>query len=161
MKLLNALYLLVAFVVLFLIGVFIYLWRYSLGESPYVEPVKKEELKLAYQAKQGEDWIDSFANFKESPKDILPTNLMYIEINKNALQGFKTNKKFELLLDRCDFYSIFCLNNLSKKLGIDLTIVKKGKENSIVFSTNNPDSIDDFVLKLKRFNIHSQIKEIK
>ncbi|MDY6056905.1 MAG: hypothetical protein SPI60_03780, partial [Campylobacter lanienae] len=65
-----------------------------------------------------------------------------------------------LIIDRCDFYSMFCINRVIKDFNINFTIVKDGDQATIYIDTDNKDIALSVANELKKYNIHTTLKEI-
>lgn len=157
----KALYFVFTFIFVLAITASITLWRFSLVEPPKLEKVASQNIDSNYIPAQGNHWFDRVANFSQSV-DVLPTNLMYIAINNGDNNTIPSPKaKFELLISKCDFYSIFCINRLASALGVGLTLIKRGDENKIILSVENKNIALNLVSDLQKYNIHSKIKEVE
>lgn len=157
----NLIFVAFAFVIIFILGAAILLWRFSFVGSPHFQNLDLKSYDLNSTVSNITDTIqEKIANLKRSD---LPANIMYIKIDKDELEEIKSGNKFnfELVLDNCDLYSVFCLNRLTKNLNIELTIVKVGEANKIFITSNDIKSAQILIADLKRYNINSQLVEIK
>ena len=157
----NALYLVVAFILLFFIVLAVMLWRFSDVQFLPAAAIDfaKEKLDLNYSAKSGDDWYEQVAALNNK-NSVLPATLMYIKLGQTAQVDEKPLIKYGLFISKCDSYSIFCLNRLAEQLGVAVTVVRKSDATQIVIAVENEADALKLVSNLKKLNIHSKIKEI-
>ncbi|RAZ52955.1 hypothetical protein [Campylobacter hyointestinalis] len=154
---LNSFFIIICFLTLLLFGAGAFLWKFAEVPAPRFYQPKDINSSTEFTYKEAGTWFEKVAMFAK--KDyVLPTNLMLIEIDGNS-KFAKGGRYFELLLDKCDFYSIFCINRVTKEFGVDSTVMKKGDESLIYLNTDNKNIAQNIVLNLKKYNIHSRIKE--
>ena len=85
---------------------------------------------------------------------------MIIEIGEKSKFEKYISRYYMLIIDRCDFYSMFCINRVIKDFNINFTIVKDGDQATIYIDTDNKDIALSVVNGLKKYNIHTTLKEI-
>ena len=156
----NSLYLILAviFVVVFggLIAIFAY--AHSGLSSPFVSTTSSN-INLEYNYQKSGNWLEKIAEFKNNDS-VLPTNLMIIKIDDKIAQETKATKQYILVINRCDFYSMFCINRVFKDFNLNFTIVKDGDIANIYIQTDDKDMVLNAVNGLKKYNIHTTLKEI-
>ncbi|AII15108.1 hypothetical protein CIG2463D_1408 [Campylobacter iguaniorum] len=154
---LYSLFLVLGFLALLILGTVVFLWRFAQVSTPQIYTTKTDSSVLSYAYKQTNSWFEKVAMFAK--KDyVLPTNLMLIKMDNNSEFG-ESKGSFEIILDRCDFYSVFCITRVAKEFGVDATIVKRGLDSLIYLNTADQKRAQNIVLNLKKYNIHSKIKE--
>lgn len=157
----NATILIFAFVFAFMIFVGVMLWKQLSVSPPMFETGVAGEQNFDFVAPETNSVLDKFVNLDKSKTD-LPVNLVYIKVSDNSPIPVEAKEyKYELIIPKCDLYSIFCLNRLAQSLDIKLSIVKNGEKNQIFISSFDENAASTLVLDLKKFNVHSTIKEIK
>lgn len=157
----NATLLIFAFVFVLMIFGGIVLWRQLSVLPPMFVKDAAGEQNFDFVAPKTNSVLDKFVNLDKSKTD-LPINLMYIKVSDNSpIPPQAQEYKYELIIPRCDLYSIFCLNRLAQSLDIKLSIVKNGEKNQIFISSFDENAASSLVVDLKKFNINSTIKEIK
>ncbi|EAH8300357.1 hypothetical protein YY96_04190 [Campylobacter fetus] len=154
---LNSLFIVFIILLLLFLSGGALLWKFSQVGAPHTTAVQNISNDLGYSYKEAGNWFEKIAAFTKNDS-ILPTNLMFIEINDNA-KFDQSQKYFELVIDRCDFYSVFCITRVANEFKVNLTIVKKGDDAIIHLNTDDKKAAQDIVSNLKKYNIHSKIKE--
>lgn len=160
----NALYIAFAFITLFLIITAVVLINYSRVAKPVFDLAPITPLVWNDENKSVGGWMANIAKITKS-NDILPVNLMYIELNerKNPLKAHENAKKlrYEIHISKCTDYSIFCMQRVAKDLNIELSLVRHGDSHTIFISANSAAVANSFITNLKKYNINSTLKEVK
>ncbi len=157
----NSLYLILAVIFVVVFGGFIALFAYAnLGlSSPFIWTTNNN-VNLEYNYQKSDNWLEKIAEFKNN-SSVLPTNLMIINIEeKKTFANNKSSKQYILVINRCDFYSMFCINRVFKDFNLNFTVVKNGDIATIYIDTDDKDIALDVVNGLKKYNIHTTLKEI-
>lgn len=149
------------------LAVFVFMGSLLLIKYAQVELPNSYEMAQAPDMSIKEDvgakgWIKKVAQFKAS-SEVLPVTFMHIEINDNYPKQTQSKPKehFEIIVPRCNEYSLFCMRRVAKSLDIELSVAKVGDSHSIFITTPNAAAANSFVTALKQYNIHSKIKEVK
>ena len=160
----NALYATFAFILLFLIITSVVLLNYARVAKPVfnLAPIPPTVWKDVNKSVSG--WIGSVANLNK-PDDVLPVNLMYIELNdaKSAIEARKSKPKlrYQVFMPRCTDYSIFCMQRIAEALDIELSVMRRGDAHAIFIAAPSGAAANSFVVSLKKYNINSTLKEVK
>ncbi len=136
------------------------LWRYAnanlaqgdLGN----ETIQQTEIKN--ENKQVNLWVNELANLPQK-EYILATNEIFIEFKDKAIP--KTKSVYQLIIDKDDIYSMFCLSQTLDSVSVDFSIVKQNSTNLIYLNTQDKDVLNRIINELKTYDIHSSIKEIR
>lgn len=68
---------------------------------------------------------------------------------KKTFANNKSSKQYILVINRCDFYSMFCINRVFKDFNLNFTVVKNGDIATIYIDTDDKDIALDVVNGLK------------
>ena len=108
----NALYIALAFIMLFLIITAVVLINYARVAKPVFDLTPIAPITWSDTNKSVDGWMANVAKLNKS-SDVLPVNLMYIELNerKSRLDYHTNNKtlRYQVLISKCTDYSIFCM----------------------------------------------------
>lgn len=136
------------------------LWRYAnanLAQGDLSgETLQQTEIKN--ENKQVNLWVNELANLPQK-EYILATNEIFIEFKDKAIP--KTKSVYQLIIDKDDIYSMFCLAQTLKGISVDFTVVKQNSTNLIYLNTQDQNVLNHVINELKTYDIHSSIKEIK
>ncbi|MCR8696388.1 MULTISPECIES: hypothetical protein [Campylobacter] len=156
----NSLYLILAVIFVVVFGGLIALFAYAnSGLSSPLATATSSDINLEYNYQKSGNWLEKIAEFKNN-NSVLPTNLMIIKIDDKKIADNKPTKQYILIINRCDFYSMFCINRVFKDFNLNFTIVKDGDMANIYIQTDDKDMVLNAVNGLKKYNIHTTLKEI-
>lgn len=139
-------------------GVFVGLFSFAndeVAQSIQYDPPKKQTTpeKLVVQS-----WADKMA--KTSSRDFfLPVNELFIQLDLRDAEAPK-ERFFQLLIDRTDRYSQFCIVQTLSSYALPYVFVKDKEEQSIYVNTKTKEALVNVVEKLKEYDIESTIKEV-
>ena len=103
-------------------------------------------------------WVGEMANL--APKNYaLASNEIFIEFKDESKTVTKT--AYQLVIDKNDIYSMFCLTQTLKNIPVDFSVVKENSQNLIYINTQDNGVLDRVINELKAYDIHSTFKEIK
>ena len=160
----NALYIALAFIMLFLIITAVVLINYARVAKPVFDLTPIAPITWSDTNKSVDGWMANVAKLNKS-SDVLPVNLMYIELNerKSSLDYHTNNKtlRYQVLISKCTDYSIFCMQRVAKSLDIELSLVRQNGSHTIFINTNSAVTANSFITNLKKYNINSTLKEVK
>lgn len=149
----------VGFSLIFVSACIILLYRFATNNIAQVkqeEPAFKQE--QISRNKGGGGWIKDLADLPER-KYILATNEIFMEF-KNEIK--KQNKVVnQLLVDKNDIYSMFCLSQTLDKFSVGFSVIKQNSQNLIYIDTQDKSILRHIANELKIYDIHSTFKEIK
>lgn len=69
-------------------------------------------------------------------------------------------KYFQLVINRNDVYSMFCLRRVLDSSNVKYFLLKSGENPEIFLDTGNKKIIEDITKKLKMYKINTEVKEM-
>ena len=146
------------FVMLGLVGVYLVKFA-SVNFSQIPENNITNERNITKNTAGSENWINELATMKK--KDyVLPVNEIFIEYNRPKIEKPKITA-YELLIDKNDIYSMFCLMQTLRNSEVDFTVVKDGAKSQIFLNTQDSKLLQNIILQLRVYDIHSSVREVK
>lgn len=146
------------FVMLGLVGVYLVKFA-SVNFSQTTEKNMTSEQNITKNTAGSENWINELATIKK--KDyVLPVNEIFIEYNRPKIEKPKITA-YELLIDKNDIYSMFCLMQTLRNSEVDFTVVKDGAKSQIFLNTQDSRLLQNIILQLRVYDIHSSVREVK
>ena len=146
------------FVILGLVGIYLVKFA-SVNFSQIPENNITNERNITKNTAGSENWINELATIKK--KDyVLPVNEIFIEYNRPKIEKPKITA-YELLIDKNDIYSMFCLMQTLRSSEVDFTVVKDGAKSQIFLNTQDSKLLQNIILQLRVYDIHSSVREVK
>ncbi|ERJ28099.1 hypothetical protein [Campylobacter concisus] len=146
------------FVILGLVGIYLVKFA-SVNFSQIPENNITNEQNITKSTAGSENWINELATIKK--KDyVLPVNEIFIEYNRPKIEKPKITA-YELLIDKNDIYSMFCLMQTLRSSEVDFTVVKDGAKSQIFLNTQDSRLLQNIILQLRVYDIHSSVREVK
>ena len=146
------------FVILGLVGIYLVKFA-SVNFSQIPENNITNEQNITKSTAGSENWINELATIKK--KDyVLPVNEIFIEYNRPKIEKPKITA-YELLIDKNDIYSMFCLMQTLRNSEVDFTVVKDGAKSQIFLNTQDSKLLQNIILQLRVYDIHSSVREVK
>lgn len=146
------------FVMLGLVGIYLVKFA-SVNFSQIPENNITNEQNISKNTAGSENWINELATIKK--KDyVLPVNEIFIEYNRPKIEKPKITA-YELLIDKNDIYSMFCLMQTLRNSEVDFTVVKDGAKSQIFLNTQDSKLLQNIILQLRVYDIHSSVREVK
>ena len=146
------------FVILGLVGIYLVKFA-SVNFSQIPENNITNEQNITKNTASSENWINELATIKK--KDyVLPVNEIFIEYNRPKIEKPKITA-YELMIDKNDIYSMFCLMQTLRNSEVDFTVVKDGAKSQIFLNTQDSKLLQDIILQLRVYDIHSSVREVK
>ena len=146
------------FVMLGLVGVYLVKFA-SVNFSQTTEKNITSEQNITKNTAGNENWINELATIKK--KDyVLPVNEIFIEYNRPKIEKPKITA-YELLIDKNDIYSMFCLMQTLRNSEVDFTVVRDGAKSQIFLNTQDSRLLQNIILQLRVYDIHSSVREVK
>ena len=146
------------FVILGLVGAYLVKFA-SVNFSQTTEKNITSEQNITKNTAGSENWINELATIKK--KDyVLPVNEIFIEYNRPKIEKPKITA-YELLIDKNDIYSMFCLMQTLRSSEVDFTVVKDGAKSQIFLNTQDSKLLQNIILQLRVYDIHSSVREVK
>lgn len=146
------------FVILGLVGVYLVKFA-SVNFSQIPENNITNEQNITKNTAGSENWINELATIKK--KDyVLPVNEIFIEYNRPKIEKPKITA-YELMIDKNDIYSMFCLMQTLRNSEADFTVVRDGAKSQIFLNTQDSRLLQNIILQLRVYDIHSSVREVK
>jgi hypothetical protein len=146
------------FVILGLVGVYLVKFA-SVNFSQTIEKNITNEQNITKSTAGSENWINELATIKK--KDyVLPVNEIFIEYNRPKIEKPKITA-YELMIDKNDIYSMFCLMQTLRNSEVDFTVVRDGAKSQIFLNTQDSRLLQNIILQLRVYDIHSSVREVK
>ena len=146
------------FVILGLVGIYLVKFA-SVNFSQIPENNITNEQNITKNTAGSENWINELATIKK--KDyVLPVNEIFIEYNRPKIEKPKITA-YELLIDKNDIYSMFCLMQTLRNSEVDFTVVRDGAKSQIFLNTQDSRLLQNIILQLRVYDIHSSVREVK
>lgn len=146
------------FVMLGLVGAYLVKFA-SVNFSQTTEKNITSEQNITKNTAGSENWINELATIKK--KDyVLPVNEIFIEYNRPKIEKPKITA-YELLIDKNDIYSMFCLMQTLRNSEVDFTVVKDGAKSQIFLNTQDSKLLQNIILQLRVYDIHLSVREVK
>lgn len=146
------------FVILGLVGIYLVKFA-SVNFSQIPEKNITNEQNISKNTAGSENWINELATIKK--KDyVLPVNEIFIEYNRPKIEKPKITA-YELMIDKNDIYSMFCLMQTLRNSEVDFTVVKDGAKSQIFLNTQDSKLLQNIILQLRVYDIHSSVREVK
>ncbi|WP_462170696.1 hypothetical protein [Campylobacter concisus] len=146
------------FVILGLVGVYLVKFA-SVNFSQTTEKNITSEQNITKNIAGSENWINELATIKK--KDyVLPVNEIFIEYNRPKIEKPKITA-YELMIDKNDIYSMFCLMQTLRNSEVDFTVVRDGAKSQIFLNTQDSRLLQNIILQLRVYDIHSSVREVK
>ena len=144
------------FVMLGLVGIYLVKFA-SVNFSQTTEKNITNEQNITKNTAGSENWINELATIKK--KDyVLP--VIFIEYNRPKIEKPKITA-YELLIDKNDIYSMFCLMQTLRNSEVDFTVVRDGAKSQIFLNTQDSRLLQNIILQLRVYDIHSSVREVK
>lgn len=146
------------FVILGLVGIYLVKFA-SVNFSQISENNITNEQNITKSTADSENWINELATIKK--KDyVLPVNEIFIEYNRPKIEKPKITA-YELMIDKNDIYSMFCLMQTLRNSEVDFTVVRDGAKSQIFLNTQDSRLLQNIILQLRVYDIHSSVREVK
>ena len=146
------------FVMLGLVGVYLVKFA-SVNFNQTTEKNMTSEQNITKNTAGSENWINELATIKK--KDyVLPVNEIFIEYNRPKIEKPKITA-YELMIDKNDIYSMFCLMQTLRNSEVDFTVVRDGAKSQIFLNTQDSRLLQNIILQLRVYDIHSSVREVK
>lgn len=146
------------FVILGLVGIYLVKFA-SVNFSQIPENNITNEQDITKSTASSENWINELATIKK--KDyVLPVNEIFIEYNRPKIEKPKITA-YELMIDKNDIYSMFCLMQTLRNSEVDFTVVRDGAKSQIFLNTQDSRLLQNIILQLRVYDIHSSVREVK
>ena len=146
------------FVMLGLVGIYLVKFA-SVNFSQTTEKNITSEQNITKNTAGSENWINELATIKKK-NYVLPVNEIFIEYNRPKIEKPKITA-YELMIDKNDIYSMFCLMQTLRNSEVDFTVVRDGAKSQIFLNTQDSRLLQNIILQLRVYDIHSSVREVK
>ena len=146
------------FVILGLVGISLVKFASVNFSQIYEENITNEQT-LTKNTTSNINWMSELATIRKRDY-VLPVNEIFIEYNRPKIEKPKITA-YELLIDKNDIYSMFCLMQTLRKGEVDFTVVKDGAKSQIFLNTQDSKLLQNIILELRVYDIHSSVREVK
>ena len=146
------------FVILGLVGIYLVKFA-SVNFSQTTEKNITSEQNITKNTAGSENWINELATIKKK-NYVLPVNEIFIEYNRPKIEKPKITA-YELMIDKNDIYSMFCLMQTLRNSEVDFTVVRDGAKSQIFLNTQDSRLLQNIILQLRVYDIHSSVREVK
>lgn len=144
---------------LFLIFIVFYLlWKFRADSLSFPQLVKEHNTTLI-TPKLENSWQQEFASLPN--RDFTPAAeqfTLHFEADTSDLK--EKSKYFQLIINKYDIYSMFCLKQTLNSFNVKYFLLKTAQSPEIFLDTDNKKLIQDIINELKKYKIHTEIKEI-
>jgi len=144
---------------LFLIFIVFYLlWKFRADSLSFPQLVKEHNTTLI-TPKLENSWQQEFASLPN--RDFTPAAeqfTLHFEADTSDLK--EKSKYFQLIINKYDIYSMFCLKQTLNSFNVKYFLLKTAQSSEIFLDTDNKKLIQDIINELKKYKIHTEIKEI-
>lgn len=139
-------------------GVFLYRYANTNLSQDSLQEFEQVQIKEANESKSADSWVNELADL--TPKEyILATNEIFIEFKDR--QNKRSASVYQLVIDKNDIYSMFCLSQTLKNNSVDFSVVKENSLNLIYINTQDKKILNSVISELKAYGIDSHIREVK
>lgn len=139
-------------------GVFLY--KYASDEPVQIsQATLSVEQNLTQSPQKSGSWVDNLAAVSKK-EYILPVNEIFIEYVQPKKEPPRTIA-YELVIDKNDIYSLFCLMQTLRGTAVDFTVVKDGTKSQIFLNTQDSQLLQNIIIKLRTYDIHSSVREVR
>lgn len=150
------------FLFLLLFSSIVYIFYSSRLEIPVFQSIFDEnvdENTSQVALRKLNTWQDKFLSIK--PKDYSPaveTFSMLFNVDTSALQ--EKSKFYQLIIDKNDIYSLFCLKQTLNSFDIKYSIIRNLDGTDIFLDTDNKILLEQIQKALLVYDINTKLKEI-
>ncbi|MBR8462507.1 hypothetical protein KDD93_00535 [Campylobacter sp. faydin G-24] len=140
-------------------GVFLYRYANSNLVQIYSTTESREQNTTQTKIDKQGGWISDLASIGK--KDYtFATNEIFIEYNKHKKE-IPIITAFELIIDKNDIYSVFCLMQTLRNSQVDFSVIKDSTKSQIFLNTQDSELLQRIILQLRTYDIHSSVREVK
>lgn len=156
-----ALFIILALLFAGLLSILIYIFKVNgLDSNAKIDLLDDEEQNASSNLSYTPlDWQDKLANLKT--KDYAPaTEYFSMVFTPDRSTFVPKSKYYQLLVDKNDIYSLFCLKQTLNFFEVKYSLIHTGEETEIFLDTDNKTLLEDIKKRLLVYDIHTEIKEI-
>ncbi|KAA6224815.1 MULTISPECIES: hypothetical protein [unclassified Campylobacter] len=152
---------LIALLCILLFVVFYLLWEFraSANSLPRFTHDENTSTALIKQENDENAWQRELSQW--TTKDFVPAAEQYsLYFDADTSELKEKNQYFQLIVNKYDIYSMFCLRQILNSFNVKYFLVKSGESPEIFIDTGNKKLIDEIIQELKKYKINTQAKEI-
>ncbi|EOE5691793.1 hypothetical protein ACKJV2_000187 [Campylobacter upsaliensis] len=141
-----------------LIVIFVLLWNFKSDSDFFPQFIKENNTTKAVLDKT-KTWQQELAMWPV--KDFTPAAeqfRLYFDADTSELK--EKNKYYQLIINRYDIYSMFCLRQTLDSFKVKYFLLKSIESPEIFLDTDNQKLIEEIIKELKKYKINTQAKEI-
>ena len=141
-----------------LIVIFVLLWNFKSDSDFFPQFIKENNTTKAVLDKT-KTWQQELAMWPV--KDFTPAAeqfRLYFDANTSELK--EKNKYYQLIINKYDIYSMFCLRQTLDSFKVKYFLLKSIESPEIFLDTDNQKLIEEIIKELKKYKINTQAKEI-
>ncbi|MBK1973870.1 hypothetical protein JG677_07405 [Campylobacter sp. TTU-622] len=146
------------FLLILLVAVFFLLWSFK-SNIDFTPQFMQDNKIQAISTNNNPTWQEEVANWVS--KDYTPAAEQFSMHFEADISDFKEKSKYyQLIINKYDIYSIFCLKQTLNFFNIDYFLLKSNDNPEIFLNTDNKTLIENIINKLKEYKINAKAKEI-
>lgn len=146
------------FLIILLAIVFFLLWSFK-ANVQFIPQFTQDNMTQSVPTNNNPTWQEEIA--KWTLKDYTPAAEQFSMHFEADTSDFKEKSKYyQLVINKYDIYSIFCLKQTLNFFNIDYFLLKSKDNPEIFLNTDNKTLIESIIEKLKDYKINAKAKEI-
>lgn len=144
-----------------LVGTLIYVFTMGGGDLQNFANIEQTDDSIQIRKADSKlpTWQSDLANL--NTRDYAPAAeffTMHFNPDTSALQP--KSKYYQLIIDKNDIYSLFCLKQTLNFFEVKYSLTHNGEETEIFLDTDNKTLLEEIKKRLLVYDIHTQTKEI-
>lgn len=150
----------VGILLVFVLVIFVVLYKFA-TQNIAQGNIQEQEIVAETQIQTKENnsgWVKDLAAMPKR-EYVLATNEIFMEFK--AEMKPKSLVINQLIIDKNDVYSMFCLSQTLDKISVDFSVTRQNSQNLIYINTQDKGILKRISDELKTYNINSTFKEIK
>ncbi|MFQ6342111.1 hypothetical protein [Campylobacter sp. VTCC 70190] len=140
--------------------VFVLLWQFKANTNFVPQFAKDTNTQQNIQTQTQElSWQEELAMWPT--RDFTPAAekfTLYFDVDTSELK--EKSKYYQLIIGKYDIYSMFCLRQTLNSFNVKYFLLKAEDSPEIFLDTGNEKLIGNIINELKKYKIHTQVKEI-
>ncbi|ARJ56528.1 hypothetical protein [Campylobacter cuniculorum] len=149
-----------ALVLALLVVIFYLLWNFNSHSNTLPQFATDNDTNQSIVIDDKElTWQEELAQWPK--RDFIPATekfSLYFDADTSELK--EKNKYFQLIINKYDVYSMFCLRQILNSFNVKYFLLKSDESPEIFLDTGNKNLIEDIIEELKKYKINTEVKEI-
>lgn len=149
-----------ALVLALLVVIFYLLWNFNSHSNTLPQFATDNDTNQSIVIDDKElTWQEELAQWPK--RDFIPATekfSLYFDADTSELK--EKNKYFQLIINKYDVYSMFCLRQILNSFNVKYFLLKSDESPEIFLDTGNKNLIEDIIKELKKYKINTEVKEI-